>query len=144
LKNQWKKENEEPNKEAFNKVHINLKALPDNKLNAVLKRKPELKFIFRTVEQLLKAHFNDFNQMSTQNLLLIEARALYHNMPAFRKDQEQQLQFVEQLREKIEIGAVKPLVRVIPPIVPKKRVVIRGGGGGDFLQEILLKRKRKD
>jgi len=118
--------------------------MPENKLNIIFKRKPELKFILRTLDQLLKAHVNDFKQVSTQNLLLIEARAVYHNMPAFRKDQEQQIQFVEQLRQKIEIGADKEVVMASPPIKPKKKIVIRGGGkAGDFLQELLLKRKEK-
>jgi len=132
--------------------------MPENKLNAVFKRKPELKFILRTPDQLLKAHVNDFKQVSTQNLLLIEARALYHNMPPWRRDQEQQSQFVEQLRAKIEIDAAKPAITAPPPIEPKKKVVIKpkkaggggggggggGAGGGDFLQELLLKRKRKE
>jgi len=157
-KNKWKKENEAPNREAFDKVYANLKAMPENKLNAVFKRKPELKFILRTPDQCLKAHVNDFKQVSTQNLLLIEARALYHNFPVFRKDQEQQGQFVEQLRAKIEIDAAKPAATAPPPIEPKKKVVIKpkkggggggggggdGGAGGDFLQELLLKRKRKE
>jgi len=150
----WRKENEGPNKEAFEKVYANLKAMPENKLNAVFKRKPELKFILRTPDQLLKAHVNDFKQVSTQNLLLIEARALYHNLPAFRKDQEQQFQFIEQLKQKIESDNSKPKAAP-PPIEPKKKVVIKtkkpaaaaaasGGGGGDFLQELLQKRKRKE
>jgi len=150
-KNKWKKENESPNREAFDKVYANLKAMPENKLNAVFKRKPELKFILRTPDQLQKAHVNDFKQVSTQNLLLIEARALYHNMPAFRKDQEQQCQFVDQLRQKIEIDAAKPPATAPPPIEPKKKVVIKakkggggGGGSGDFLQELLQKRKKKE
>jgi hypothetical protein len=150
-KDKWKKENEAPNKEAFDKVYANLKAMPENKINAVFKRKPELKFILRTSEQIQKAHVNDFKQVSTQNLLLIEARALYHNMPPFRKDQEQQVQFVEQLRQKIESENSKPKANAPPPIEPKKKVVIKtkkpaggGGGGGDFLDELLQKRKRKE
>jgi len=154
-KNKWKKENEAPNKEAFDKVYANLKAMPENKLNAVFKRKPELKFILRTPEQITKAHVNDFKQVSTQNLLLIEARALYHNMPPFRRDQEQQSQFIDQLRQKIEIDAAKPPATAPPPIEAKKKVVIKtkkggggggggGGSGGDFLQELLEKRKRKE
>jgi len=150
-KNKWKKENEAPNREAFDKVYANLKAMPENKLNAVWKRKPELKFILRTPEQLTKAHVNDFKQVSTQNLLLIEARALYHNMPVFRKDQEQQSQFVEQLRQKIESEMTKPKASAPPPIEAKKKVVIKakkpaagGAGGGDFLDELLQKRKRKE
>jgi hypothetical protein len=153
-KNKWKKENEAPNKEAFDKVFANLRAMPENKINAVFKRKPELKFILRTPDQILKAHVNDFKQVSTQNLLLIEARALYHILPAFRKDQEQQSQFVEQLRQKIESENLKPKANAPPPIEPKKKVVIKakkgggggggGGSGGDFLQELLQKRKRKE
>jgi len=156
LKEKWRKENEAPNKEAFEKVFANLKAMPENKINAVYKRKPELKFILRSPDQLLKAHVNDFKQVSTQNLLLIEARALYHNMPPFRRDQEQQAQFVEQLRQKIENENAKPKAAP-PPIEPKKKVVIKtkkgggggggggsGGSGGDFLQELLQKRKRKE
>jgi len=154
-KEKWRKENEAPNKEAFDKVFTNLKAMPETKLNAVFKRKPELKFILRTPDQLLKAHVNDFKQVSTQNLLLIEARALYHNMPPWRKDQEQQSQFVDQLRQKIESENAKPKAAP-PPIEPKKKVVIKtkkgggggggggGSGGGDFLQELLQKRKRKE
>jgi len=130
--------------------------MPENKLNAVFKRKPELKFILRTPDQLLKAHVNDFKQVSTQNLLLIEARALYHNMPPWRRDQEQQIQFVEQLRQKIELENAKPSKPAPPPIQPKKTVVIKtkkgggggggggGSGGGDFLSELLQKRKRKE
>jgi len=150
----WKKDNEGPNREAFDKVYANLKAMPENKLNAVFKRKGELKFILRSPDQLLKAHVNDFKQVSTQNLLLIEARALYHNMPTFRRDQEQQVQFVEQLRQKIESDSTKPKATA-PPIEAKKKVVIKaakpaagggggGGSGGDFLEELLQKRKRKE
>jgi len=153
-KDKWKKENEAPNKEAFDKVYANLKAMPENKINAVFKRKPELKFILRTSEQIQKAHVNDFKQVSTQNLLLIEARALYHILPPFRKDQEQQVQFVEQLRQKIESENSKPKANAPPPIEPKKKIVIKtkkpagggggGGSGGDFLEELLQKRKRKE
>jgi hypothetical protein len=150
-KDKWKKENEAPNKEAFDKVNAKHKAMPENKINAVFKRKHELKFIIRTPDQIQKAHVNDFKQVSTQNLLLIEARALYHNMPPFRKDQEQQVQFVEQLRQKIESENSKPKANAPPPIEPKKKVVIKtkkpaggGGSGGDFLDELLQKRKRKE
>jgi len=152
-KEKWRKENEAPNREAFDKVYANLKAMPDTKLNAVFKRKPELRFILRTPDQILKAHVNDFKQVSTQNLLLIEARALYHNLPPFRKDQEQQAQFIDQLRQKIESENSKPKAAP-PPIEPKKKVVIKakkgggggggGGGSGDFLEELLQKRKRKE
>jgi len=149
-RDKWKKENEVPNKDAFEKVAANLKAMPDQKLTAVFKRKAELKFILRTPDQILRAHANDFKQVSTQNLILIEARALYHNMPVFRRDQEQQMQFVQQLQAKIEDEMKKPQKPAPPPIATKKKeeVVIKtkkGGGGGDgFLAELLQKRKRKE
>jgi len=153
----WKKDNEAPNKAAFEQVYNSLKNMPDAKLTAVLKRKAELKFLLKTTDQINKAHVNDFKQVSTQNLNLLEARALYHNMPAFRKDQEQQLQFAIQLQAKIEQEMSKPQTPAPPPIAPKKKVVIKkkkesdggggGGGGGSaggFLEELLAKRKRKE
>jgi len=155
VREKWKRDNEAPNRDAFEKVSANLKAMPEQKLTAVFKRKPELKFILRTADQMMKAHVNDFKQVSTQNLLLIEARALYHNMPVFRRDQEQQSQFVQQLQTKIELEMAKPQKPAPPPIEAKKKVVIKtkkpaaggggsGGSGGDFLGELLAKRKRKE
>eukprot|EP01124_Arcella_intermedia_P030078 TRINITY_DN6500_c0_g1_i2.p1 TRINITY_DN6500_c0_g1~~TRINITY_DN6500_c0_g1_i2.p1 ORF type:complete len:947 (-),score=247.18 TRINITY_DN6500_c0_g1_i2:91-2931(-) len=154
-RDKWKRENEAPNREAFEKVTALLKTMEDAKLTAAFKRKPELRFLLKTPEQLLKAHVNDFKQVSTQNLNLLESRALYHNMPAFRKDQEQQAQFVVQLQAKIEQEMAKPQVAAPPPIQPKKTVVIKkkaagggggggGGGAGGFLDELLAKRKRKE
>lgn len=69
----------------------------------------------------------------------------------FRKDQEAQLQFVAQLKDKIETEMKKPKVKPPPPIVAKNPVVFkpkpqRGGpaaGGGDFLQELMKKRKQQ-
>jgi len=151
----WKKDNEAPNKAAFEQVYNSLKTMPDAKLTAILKRKAELKFLLKTPDQINKAHVNDFKQVSTQNLNLLEARALYHNMPPFRKDQEQQLQFLIQLQTKIEQEMQKPQTPAPPPIAPKKKVVIKkkkesegggggGGAGGGFLEELLAKRKRKE
>jgi len=147
----WRKENEGPNKAAYEQVYTSLKNMPDQKLTAVLKRKPELKFLLKTPDQINKAHVNDFKQVSTQNLNLLEARALYHNMPPFRKDQEQQLQFFIQLQTKIEQEMAKPSTPAPPPIAPKKKVVIKkkkddggGAGGGGFLEELMAKRKRKE
>jgi len=105
----WKKDYEGPNKAAFEQVYNSLKNMPDQKLTAVLKRKPELKFLLKTsTDQINKAHVNDFKQVSTQNLNLLKARVLYHNMPPFRKDQEQHLKFVIQLQSKIEQEIAKP------------------------------------
>jgi len=148
-KNKWKIENQASNREAFDKVSAYLKATPESKLNIILKRKPELKFISRSPDELLKAHVNDFRQLSTQNLVLIEARALYHNMPGFRRDQEQQVQFLDQLRQKIEMELTKPVVIASPPIEPSKKVVIiktkKGGGGtgGDFFTRTITETKEK-
>jgi len=148
----WKKDNEGPNRAAYEQVCAQLAAMQEPQKSAFLKKKAELKFLLKTPDQINKAHVNDFKQVSTQNLTLAEARALYHNMPDFRKDQEQQLQFVVQLQAKIETEMSKPQVAAPPPIQAKKKVVIKkkkdadsgGGGGGGFLDELLAKRKRKE
>jgi len=150
----WKKDNEGPNRAAYEQVCAQLSAMQEPQKSNFLKKKPELKFLLKTPDQINKAHVNDFKQVSTQNLSLAEARALYHNMPDFRKDQEQQLQFLVQLQAKIETEMSKPQVAAPPPIAPKKKVVIKknknadsgggGGGGGGFLDELLAKRKRKE
>jgi len=155
-RDKWKKDNEGPNRAAYEELSASINSLGEPQRSNLLKKKGELKFLLKTPEQLLKAHVNDFKQVSTQNLNLQEARAIYHNMPDFRKDQEQQLQFVNQLQAKIESEMSKPQVTAPPPIQAKKKVVIKkakagGGGGGDsggsgagFLDELLAKRKRKE
>jgi len=152
----WKKDNEGPNRAAFDRLSSAIAAMPEPQKSNFLKKKTELKFLLKTPELLMKAHVNDFKQVSTQNLNLEEARALYHNMPDFRKDQEQQLQFTLQLQAKIESEMCKPQISAPPPIQAKKKVVIKknkggdsgggggGGGGGGFLDELLAKRKRKE
>jgi len=97
----------------------------------------------------MKKHVNDFKGLTTQNLTLEEARALYGVMPEFRKDQESQLMFLGQLKDKIENEMKKPKEKGPPPIVAKKPVVFKkpppgkggGEGGGDFLAELVKKRK---
>lgn len=118
----------------------------------LLKTKPELKLVLRTPEQLIKLHERDFMSLTTQNLTLQEARALYAAMPNFRREQEKQLQWVDALKNKIENEMSKPAKAPPPPIAPKKVVKLPkapkktggGGGGGDFLQELLQKRARKE
>jgi len=125
----------------------------DNQLTSLLKKKGELRLLQRTPDQILKAHENDFKQLSTQMLDLDETRALYHNMPQFRKEQAKQCEWVQQLQQKIEVEASKPKVKAPPPIQATKKVVIKkaeesddGGdsGGGGFLEELLKKRKKRD
>jgi len=143
----WKKDNEVPNKAAFDKVYTALKNFPNAKLTAVLKRKPELSLLLTTPDQIYKSHVNDFKLVRAQNLNLIEARALYHNMPAFGKDQVLQRKFVIELQDKIDQEMQKLQTPAPPPIVPKKKVVIKKkskGGGDEFLVELLAKRKRKE
>jgi len=153
IKEKWKKDNTPLNKAAFDTVTANLKSMNDNQMTTLLKKKPELKLLQRTPDQILKAHENDFKQLSTQMLDLDEARALYHNMPSFRKDQAKQCEWVQQLQQKIEVEASKPKIKAPPPIQATKKVVIKkaeepevdeGGGGGGFLEELLKKRKRRD
>jgi hypothetical protein len=155
IKEKWKKDNTPLNKTAFDHVSATIKGMNDQQLTTVLKKKPELRLLQRTPEQILKSHENDFKQLSTQMLDLDEARALYHNMPVFRKDQVKQCEWVQQLQQKIETEASKPRVKAPPPIPPTKKVVIKkvepdssgggdDGGGGGFLEELLKKRKKRD
>jgi len=125
VREKWKKDNEGPNRAAYDKLSSAIASMPEPQKSNFLKKKAELKFLLKTPELLMKAHVNDFKQVSTQNLTLEEARALYHNMPDFRKDQEQQLQFTIQLQAKIESEMSKPQVSAPPPIAPKKKVVIK-------------------
>jgi len=150
-KERWRVENEPLNKDAFEKVKADLLAKNDTQQQQVFGRKPELKLLLRTVDQILKAHVNDFKTLSTQNLDEDEARALYHNMPKFKKEQDKQLEWSEQLRSKIEQEKGKPKKKPPPPIQATKKVVIKKadpeedtGSGGGFLEELLKKRKKRD
>jgi len=147
---QWRDENTPLNRAALEKIRAELASFPPMKKTAALKRKPELKFLDCDHDQIMKKHVNDFKGLTTQNLTLEEARALHGCMPEFRKDQESQLQFVAQLKEKIENEMKKPKIKPPPPIVAKQPLVFkappqRGGnaGGGDFLAELMKKRKQQ-
>jgi len=153
IKEKWKTDNTPLNKAAFESVSAKLKTMNDSQMTNILKKKPELKLLQRTPDQILKAHENDFKQCSTQMLDLDEARALYHNMPPFRKEQAKQCEWVQQLQQKIETEASKPKVKAPPPIQATKVVVIKkaepvdegdGDSGGGFLEELLKKRKKRD
>jgi hypothetical protein len=148
----WKEENNPLNSKALEKTRSFLESLSPMKKAAALKRKPELKFIECTPDQIMKKHINDFKGLTTQNLTMEEARALYGVMPDFRKDQESQLMFLGQLKDKIELEMKKPKEKAPPPIVAKKPVVFKkpppgkpgasgDAGGGDFLAELVKKRK---
>jgi len=147
---QWKDENGPLNRACLEKIRSELASYPPMKKTAALKRKPELKFLDCDFEQIHKKHVNDFKGLTTQNLTLEEARALYACMPDnFRKDQEAQLQFLGQLKDKIDAEVKKPKVKPPPPIAAKKAVVMKkpavqsSGEGGDFLQELMKKRKQQ-
>jgi len=151
-KKDGKLKNEPINKEAFDRVKADLLSKNDTQQQQIYSRKPELKLLLRTTDQILKAHVNDFKTLSTQNLDEDEARALYHNMPKFKKEQDKQLEWSEQLRNKIEQEKGKPKKKPPPPIQATKKVVIKkaepdeeaSGGGGGFLEELLKKRKKRD
>jgi len=151
-KERWKLENEPINKAAFESVKADLLSKNDQQQQQIFGRKPELKLLLRTPDALLKAHVNDFKTLSTQNLDEDEARGLYHNMPKFKKEQDKQMEWVEQLRNKIELEKGKPKKKPPPPIQATKKVVIKkaepeedaGGSGGGFLEELLKKRKKRD
>ena len=127
-----------------------MRAMGDAGVLDLLKTKPELKLVLRTPEQLLKLHERDFTSLTTQNLSLQEARALYAAMPSFRKEQEKQVAWVDSLKNKIETEMSKPAKAPPPPIPAAKKVTMpkapkkAAGGGGDFLAELLAKRAQKD
>jgi hypothetical protein len=151
IREKWKKDNEPLNQTALLEVRQGMRAMGDSGVLELLKTKPELKLVLRTPDQLLKLHERDFTSLTTQNLTLQEARALYAAMPTFRKEQEKQVQWVDSLKNKIENEMNKPSRPPPPPIAPKKEVKLpkpnkkaAAGGGGDFLQELLQKRSRKE
>jgi len=147
LVNKWKRENEPLNAKALETMRAKLASMSPQERNTLLGRKGELKFLGFTQDQIMKKHVNDFKGVTTQNLDETEARALYACMPVFRKDQEAQVQFVEQLKNKIEVEVKKPKTKPPPPIQAAKKVVFKkppaggGGGGGSFLDELVRKRK---
>jgi len=111
--------------------------------------------VLNTPEQIMKKHENDFNSLTTQNLTLQEARALFAAMPTFRKEQAKQMLWVESLKSKIENELTKPKKAppkppaphgAGPPPPPKfqKPKATAKAGGGDFLQELLQKRKPRE
>lgn len=76
---------------ALRDIRVSLRALGDQGCLALFKKKPELRMVLNTPDQIMKKHVNDFNALTTQSLNEQEARALYAAMPQFRKDQEKQL-----------------------------------------------------
>jgi len=145
---QWKTENTPLNRAALEDVLAELASYNPNKKVGIFKKKPELKLLELTKDQILKKHANDFKSLTSQNLTLTEARALYECLPEFRKDQDVQLSFLSQIKEKIENEMKKPK-KLPPPIIavnpPKFKAPnlssTSSGGDGDFLAELLRKRK---
>jgi len=155
LKEKWKRENEPLNQQALVEVRQAMRAMGDAAVLDLLKTKPELRMVLNTPEQIMKKHENDFNSLTTQNLTLQEARALFAAMPTFRKEQAKQMLWVESLKSKIENELTKPKkappkppapLGAGPPPPPKfqKPKATAKAGGGDFLQELLQKRKPRE
>lgn len=146
---QWNNDNKPLNIEALQKLRDELNSQSPMKKAATFKRKPELKLLELTHDQILKKHQNDFKSLTAQNLSLEEARALYECLPVFRKDQEVHLQFSQQLKEKIESEMKRPKKKLPPPITasintPKFKPQSKksdSGSDNDFLAELLRKRK---
>jgi hypothetical protein len=154
LKNKWKKENEPLNNQALQEVRQAMRAMGDAAVLDLLKTKPELRMVLNTPDQITKKHENDFNSLTTQNLTLQEARALFAAMPVFRKEQTKQCLWVESLKNKIENELTKPKKPPpapraaggppAPPKFKKPPASKAAAGGGDFLAELLQKRNRKE
>jgi hypothetical protein len=152
---QWHQDHHAANQHARATLLAELDAWPLPKRIAAMKRKPELKFLDMTHEQIHKKHVNEYKSLSAQNLSLDEARAIYASLPAFKKDQEVQLQFLQQVKEKIDAELSKPKKKQPPPIVaqnpPKFRPVppqtqsskscAGESDNSGFLAELLRKRK---
>jgi len=146
----WKRENEPLNQQALTEVRQGMRAMGDQGVLELLKTKPELKLALFPPDRIAKLHERDFTSLTTQNLTLQEARALYAAMPPFRKEQEKQIQWVDSLKSKIENEVSKPKFAPPPPIAPKKTIKLptapKGGAAkqGDFLAELMAKRAKKE
>jgi len=120
---------------------------------AVLGRKRQyaaLTLIGMDRDQILGKHQNDFNQFLLGDLTLEELRAIRASLPAFRRDQKKQHEFIDSLELKIEQLAknpehiVKPKkVFLVKPGLTKTRHMSIGGCGGmaNLAAELMSKRR---
>lgn len=108
---------------------------------------PELRFLFMEPETIMKLHQSDFKAFSLRGLGLEELRAIRACLPAFRKDQKVQADWMEGLDNKIEEmsqnGEVTKKEKKAPnPNAPKLKIKTApaGGGGGDIFAELLARK----
>jgi hypothetical protein len=71
---QWHHDHHVPNQQAREALLAELDSFPLPKRIAAIKRKPELKFLELSHDQILKKHVNEYKSFSGQNLTLNEAR----------------------------------------------------------------------
>jgi len=138
---QWKRDNDNANREAFETISNELKTMTDEELAKKLERRPELRFLLKSKEEIIE---EDFSVVSTSHLSISEARAVYYKMPSFDSDDYSlQYQFVENLMERIN-----NLKSSNVPIPATTKIVIKTtkseGGSRDLFQELLQKRRRKN
>eukprot|EP01124_Arcella_intermedia_P025412 TRINITY_DN4546_c0_g1_i1.p1 TRINITY_DN4546_c0_g1~~TRINITY_DN4546_c0_g1_i1.p1 ORF type:complete len:1457 (+),score=497.48 TRINITY_DN4546_c0_g1_i1:44-4372(+) len=145
LEDKWKEDNLAANKEAFERVSSLLKAMSETQLKAVFTKKPLLRLLLRTPEQIMKAYGSDFKvKVGVYELSMEECRALLFHLPCFRKDQLVQKEFVAFLRERIEQLLEKQKGR--ERILPSRTVVIKVSPSpsfSDVLDALLLKTKSR-
>jgi len=146
---EWRKLNEPLNKKAFEIVNAHLsKQMSENRreFDECLKKKPELRLISLSKEDILKKHGNDFASFSL-NLTEVELRALRYCMPHFRKEQARQAEFVKTIETKIQAKVVQ---KQTPKQKPKKSKTVTTwkpiprndatpATSGSFLEELLKK-----
>jgi len=136
----WELENLSENEKSRDSVVQRISSIAETDRNSLLKSKPELKLLFKSSEQILRIHVNDFRIFSSQNLNNQEARAIYSVLPRFNPDQQTQLEFRNSLKTKIS-EKDKPKE---PPIKAKKKVVIKKSEipteSGGFLAELVARR----
>jgi len=148
-KEAWKKENEPKNKSAYERVFSQLKREYQSGSAAFrekMEKKSELALVLISPDDIKQKHESDFRNY-VLDLSEAELRAIFHNLPTFRPDQETQKRFVETLRNKIDQcskGGPPP-----PPAVKRtgkkwkpKKAPSGGGGGGGFLGELLQKTRK--
>lgn len=86
-----------------------------------VQKNPEILLIGMDAKAILAKHQNDFQQYLLRNLTLEELRAVRASCPKFRNDQKRQLDWLENLEQKIEQVSKDPPKKVVeqkkaPPI----------------------------
>ncbi len=105
LKEEKRKKNEPLNKDALERMKLVYTATAmrsDAKIRQKVQDSPELRLITMNPGQIIARHANDFKAMSLRGITLDEIRAIAGVLPAFRRDQQVQIEFAERVEAKID------------------------------------------